>query len=109
MAKKNLTIRVDDVLYRRLQTLKKAVKVSVNDLGCDDVGQYVAERSALDPETLKVMAQRLRSYRDADPDLKKSLGSFADAEGRSQDPLEGVVVDTAKLPPHTKLQELLNG
>lgn len=109
MTTKNLTIRVDEALYNRLNTLEKVVKVSINQLVCEAVDQYVAERSALAAQELQDIAQQLRSYRDSDPDLKKSLRSFAEAGGRYQDPLEGEVVDTAKKSPRTKLQELLNG
>jgi predicted transcriptional regulator len=109
MATKNLTIRVDEALYNRLNTLKKVVKVSINQLVCQAVDKYVDEQSTLTAQKLQGIAQQLRSYRDSDPDLKKSLRSFAEAEGQYQDPLEGEVVDTAKTAPRTKLQELLYG
>ncbi len=110
MDTKNLTIRVDKALYNRLNTLKKVVKVSINQLVCEAVDKYVAERSLLAAQELQEIAKQLRSYRDSDLDLKKSLQSFAEAEGQCQnDPLEGEVVDTDKTMPRTKLQELLNG
>ncbi len=110
MDTKNLTIRVDKALYNRLNTLKKVVKVSINQLVCEAVDKYVAERSLLAAQELQDMAKQLRSYRDSDPDLKKSLQSFTEVEGQCQiDPLEGEVVDTDKIFPRTKLQELLNG
>ena len=91
MAIENLTIRVDEALYNRLNTLKKVVKVSINQLVCNAVDQYVEERSALAAQELEDLAQQLRSYRDSDPGLKKSLRLFAVAEGRYQDPLEAEV------------------
>ena len=109
MTTRNLTIRVDEALYNRLNTLKKVVKVSMNQLVCEAVDKYVDEQSALTARELQGIARQLRAYRDSDPDLKKSLRSFAEAEGLYQDPLEEEVVDTAKTVPHTKLQDLLNG
>ena len=109
MATKNLTIRVDEALYNRLNILKKAVKVSINQLVCEAVDRYVTERSVLAAQELEDMAHQLRSYRDSDPDLEQSLRAFAEAEAQHQDPLEGEVVDTAQQAPRTKLQELLNG
>ncbi len=109
MATKNLTIRVDEEQYNRLITLKKVVKVSINQLVCKALDVYVAEQSVVAAQELQDIALQLRSYRNSDPDLKKSLRSFAEAEGRYQDPLEGEAVDTTKKAPHTRLQELLNG
>ncbi len=106
---KSLTIRVNEAQYQRLITLKKVVKVSINQLVCKAVDVYVAEQSAVAAQELQNLAQQLRSYRNSDPDLKKSLRSFAETEGQYQDPLEGEVIDTAKKAPRTKLQELLNG
>ena len=109
MATKNLTIRVDEVLYKRLNMLKKVVNVSMNKLVCNAVDKYVEEQSAHTAQELQDLATALRAYRNTDPDLKKSLRSFAEAEGRYPDPLEGEVVDTADNVPQTKLQKLLNG
>ena len=44
MATRSLNIRVDEVLHNRLNTLKRVVKVSINQLVCEAVEHYVAER-----------------------------------------------------------------
>ena len=39
---------------------------------------------------------RLRGYSESDPNFEAAIASFADAEARESDPLEGEVVDLAK-------------
>ena len=107
-----MTLRIPVELYEQLNILSKQTRVSKNRIIREATSLYVEERSQKLAKQLQEMAQKLRAYRDRDPEFHQSIRTFADAESHFSDPLEGTVVDADEgfedKTPHSKLKSLLH-
>ncbi len=63
----------------------------MNQLLNDAVRDYL-HRQGTRERSLGESLDRLRKYRQRDPDFRESIAAFADAEATLQDPLEGTVI-----------------
>lgn len=88
------TLRLAPEYEAGLALLKGVLGVPINKMVNEAVGEYIRKRTAeVETDLAGVLAQ-LEAYRRADPDFKKALSTFVDAEARhgGKDPVEGVVV-----------------
>ena len=93
MDRKAFTLRLPAKLYEALSTLSGAAQRSMNDLISEAVQKFVAVESQAHARQLDEMAERLRAYRDADPDFEQAIAEFVEAEATLDDPLEAQVID----------------
>lgn len=63
----------------------------MNDLASEAVLKFVAAESKVAARDLEKTLASLRAYADKDPDFERAIESFAKAEARHDDPLEGQV------------------
>ena len=85
----------------------------MNQLLNEAIRIYLVRRGKKE-QSLAESLDRLRAYRERDPEFRAAIGAFADAEASFADPLEGTVVrnphgseHTPSGPVQTRVQELL--
>lgn len=106
MERKTLTLRLPPKLYNALSTLSGVAHRSMNDLISEAVQRFVITESEAQARDMEKTLERLRAYRESDPDFKKALAEFVEAEVKYDDPLEGQPYDV-KGPVRTKVEALL--
>ena len=106
MERKTLTLRLPAKLYNALSTLSGVAHRSMNDLISEAVQRFVITESEAQARDMEKTLERLRAYRESDPDFKKALAEFVEAEVRYDDPLEGEPYDV-KGPVRTRVETLL--
>ena len=104
MKRQTLTLQLPPKLYDALSTLSSTTHRSMNDLISEAVQRFVITES--EARDMEKILERLRAYRESDPDFKKALAEFVETEVRYDDPLEGESYDV-KGPVRTKVETLL--
>ena len=106
MERKTLTLRLPPKLYSALSTLSGVAHRSMNDLISEAVQRFVITESEAQARDMEKTLERLRTYRESDPNFKKALAEFFEVEVKYDDPLEGEPYDV-KGPVRTKVEALL--
>ena len=115
MARSAFTLRLPSAERDALETLSKIEGRPMNHLLNDAVKSYL-RRTGEQERSLNENLERLRAYRKRDPEFKKAIAAFVEAELREADPVEGVPVRGSFVdgqlveagPAQTKIRELLN-
>jgi len=94
MSRKATTFRIEPVTQAALEALSKTLKRPMNQLVNEAVKQYVARRSVEVERDLEETLERLRAYRELDPDFQRAIDRVAKAESEigREDPAEGELV-----------------
>lgn len=104
MERKTFSLRLPPKLYDAVSTLSSVAHRSMNELISEAVQKYVANES--EAQDIEKTLQRLRAYRESDPDFKQAFAGFVDAEVSYDDPLEGEPYEIES-PVRSKVQSLL--
>lgn len=91
MKRKISTHRLDAKLDSALQHLSEITRRPKNSLINEAVANFVRQRGSELEIELEETLEKLRSYRQADPDFEQAIADFAQAEtaGAGRDPFEG--------------------
>ena len=106
MERKTFSLRLPPKLYDALSTLSGVAHRSMNELISEAVQKYVVTESEAQAQDIEKTLQRLRAYRESDPDFKQAFAEFVDAEVSYDDPLEGEPYEVES-PVRSKVQSLL--
>lgn len=87
--KKNVTLRLDPDLHAALRLLAETTASTLNGMIVEAVEAYVSVRSREVERDLESTLERLRATRQRDPDHLEAIRSFAAAEGKHEDPIDG--------------------
>ena len=115
MARSAFTLRIDSDERVALENLSKIEGRPINQILNDAIKSYLGRRGEKE-RTLQASLDRLREYRERDPNFEQAIDAFVDAEVTMKDPLEGTPhlgrpVDSKRRgtgPAQRKLQELLS-
>jgi predicted transcriptional regulator len=107
--RKATTYRIDPVVQSGLSELSKVLGRPQNQLVNEAVRDFVARRVKQVEADLEATLERLRAYRESDPNFDRAIADYVDAEASlKEDPAEGQrAVDMG--PAQTRVLELLNG
>jgi hypothetical protein len=108
MTIRSFTLRLDPQVQTALSELSKLMRRPVNKLVNEAIRDYLDRRGREAEGELEGTLERLRAYRKTDPQLRRSLDEFAEAEAAVvEDPAEGTVARSE--PIRSEIQDLLNG
>lgn len=93
MKRKTSTHRLDAKVEAALDHLSEITRRPKNSLINEAVKNFVRQRGSELESELEETLEKLRSYRQTDPDFEHAIAAFAQAEaaGAYEDPLEGVI------------------
>ncbi len=93
MKAKTSTHRLEAKLDEALDHLCQITRRTKNSLINEAVNNLIRQRGLELEGELEQTLQKLRAYREKDPDFEQAIDAFARAEvvGASEDPVEGVV------------------
>jgi predicted transcriptional regulator len=107
---KAMTVRLSPELEQQLKVLHRVLKRPVNKLINEAVEGFVRQRTAEVESELAGLLAQLTAYKKRDPKFAGAFDRWASAEAMhgGDDPVEGVVVRTAKVgPTQTQVRNLL--
>ena len=91
--RKATTFRIDPGIKGALVKLSKLLGQPLNKLANEALGEYVVRRTLEVEDGLESTLEDLRAYRKNDPNFKRVIAEFVEAEATADhDPAEGRVV-----------------
>ncbi len=108
LTRKATTFRLDQAKQAALANLSKILRRPMNHLVNEAVKVYLEQRSLEVERDLQTTLNSLRTYRQRDPDFKKALAGFIDAEVSLKDPIESELTQDAGSV-RTEIHRLLHG
>src|SRR5580700_9532847 len=113
MPKTPFTLRIDAKERVALENLSKIEKRPINQLLNEAIKLYLSRKGQKE-SSLEANLTALRAYRKQDPEFRRAIDAFVEAEATQKDPLEGepIVVDgQIKIvgPVQSRVRELLRG
>ena len=106
--RKATTFRLDHAKQAALAHLSKILRRPMNHLVNEAVTVYLEQRSLEVERDLQTTLNSLRTYRQRDPDFKKAIAGFIDAEVSLNDPIESELTQDAGSV-RTEIHRLLHG
>ena len=113
MTRKAFTLRIDDAERAALENLSKLERRPINQLLNEAIKAYLNRRGRVERD-LEANLARLRAYRNRDPEFKRAIAAFVEAEASLKDPLEGAPLEGQFVegefkagPAQSKIRELL--
>jgi len=94
MSKKALTVRFDETDDDALAMISKLMKTSKNQLIIKAVRMLIATQSKKLADDMDSLSEKLKAYASRDPNFDEAIDTFAKAEAKMKDPLEGEIVDS---------------
>lgn len=111
MARVAFTLRIDTEERAALENLSRIERRPVNQLLNEAVRNLLLRRRPKE-QSLEASLERLRAYRQRDPELRAARKAFVEAEATLDDPLEGEPVEGEHAnagPAQNKIREMLGG
>jgi predicted transcriptional regulator len=108
MSRIAFTLRIDAEEKAALENLSKVEGRPINQLLNEAIKIYLNRRGAKE-RSLEANLAKLRAYRKRDPQFKKAIAAFIEAEASLEDPLEGEIITAANKigPVQRKVRDLL--
>lgn len=88
MARVAFTLRIDAEERDALESLSRIERRPVNQLLNEAVRSFLLRRRPKE-RSLEASVERLRAYRERDPQFRQARKAFVEAEASVEDPLEG--------------------
>jgi predicted transcriptional regulator len=88
MGRTAVTLRINDEERNALKNLSKIEGRPVNQLLNDAIKIYLKQKGHKE-RSLEATLNSLKAYRKRDPEFKRALAEFVEAEATLDDPLEG--------------------
>jgi predicted DNA-binding protein len=88
MSRAVVTLRINAEERNALKNLSKIEGRPVNQLLNDAIKNYLKQKSQKE-RSLEATLNRLKAYRKKDPEFKRAMAEFVEAEATLNDPLEG--------------------
>lgn len=115
MSRTAVTLRIDVEERNALKNLSKIEGRPVNQLLIDAIKSYLKQKGQKE-RSLEATLKSLKAYRKKDPEFKRALAEFVEAEATLEDPLEGKPVEEVEEkitrkpvgPLQSKIQSLIN-
>ena len=92
MARVAFTLRIDAEERDALESLSRIERRPVNQLLNEAVRSFLLRRRPKE-RSLEASVERLRAYRERDPQFRQARKAFVEAEASVEDPLEGQPVE----------------
>ncbi|HYK04292.1 MAG TPA: hypothetical protein VE974_21255 [Thermoanaerobaculia bacterium] len=92
MARIALTLRIDVEERAALENLSKVEGRPINQLLNEAIKSYLSQRGQRE-RSLEASLAGLREYRMRDPEFRRAIDGFVEAEADLEDPLEGEVIN----------------
>ena len=92
MARVAFTLRIDAEERAALENLSRIERRPVNQLLNEAVRSFLLRRRPRE-RSLEASLERLRAYRERDPQFRQARGAFVEAEASLVDPFEGDAVE----------------
>ena len=92
MARVAFTLRMDAEERAALENLSRIERRPVNQLLNEAVKSFLLRRRPKE-RGLEASLERLRAYRDRDPQYRQAREAFVEAEASLDDPLEGEMIE----------------
>ena len=92
MARVAFTLRIDAEERDALESLSRIERRPVNQLLNEAVRSFLLRRRPKE-RSLEASVERLRAYRERDPQFHQARKAFVEAEASVEDPLEGQPVE----------------
>jgi len=92
MARVAFTLRIDTEERDALESLSRIERCPVNQLLNEAVRSFLLRRRPKE-SSLEASVERLRAYRERDPQFNQARKAFVEAEASVEDPLEGELVE----------------
>jgi predicted transcriptional regulator len=102
MARAAFTLRIDPKERHALEILSKIERRPINQLLNDAIKLYLGRESSKERD-LEANLEKLRAYRQQDPQFENAIAAFVDAEAKLEDPLEGELIDRRLAPDKDEL------
>jgi hypothetical protein len=112
MSRTAFTLRIDAEERTALENLSRIEGRPMNQLLIEAIKGYLRQRGRKE-RSLEVHLASLRAYRKKDPDFRKAISKFVEAEAMLEDPLEGEIVEPqsdegkAAGPVQSKIRDIL--
>lgn len=109
MSRIAFTLRIGPEEKAALENLSKVEGRPINQLLNEAIKIYLNRRGPKE-RNLEASIAKLRAYRKRDPQFKKAIAAFIEAEASLEDPIEGeVIISTSKPagPVQRKVRDLL--
>lgn len=90
MKRSTATLRIDPEQLKALENISKTEGLAVNELLRDAIENYLNRR---DRSSFEGTVSALRAYRKQDPEFKRALDEFVEAEVGLEDPLECELIE----------------
>ena len=92
MARVAFTLRIDAEERDALESLSRIERRPVNQLLNEAVRSFLLRRRPKE-RSLEASVERLRAYRERDPQFRRARKAFVEAEASVDDPLEGQPIE----------------
>ena len=92
MGRVAFTLRIDEEERAALENLSKVERRPVNQLLNEAVRNFLLRRRPKE-RSLEANLERLRAYRERDPQFRRARKAFVEAEASVDDPIEGEPID----------------
>lgn len=92
MARVAFTLRIDAEERAALESLSRIERRPVNQLLNEAVRSFLLRRRPKE-RSLEASVERLRAYRERDPQFHQARKAFVEAEASVEDPLEGKPIE----------------
>lgn len=114
MGRVAFTLRIDAEERAALENLSRVERRPVNQLLNEAVRSFLLRRRPKE-RSLEASLERLRAYRERDPQLQQARKAFVEAEASLDDPLDGEPIEGNLVngqvepigPAQTKIREIL--
>jgi hypothetical protein len=90
MKRSTATLRIDPEQLEALERISKIEGLTVNELLREATKNYLNRRN---PSSFERTVSALRAYRKQDPEFKKAIDEFVEAEAGLEDPLECELIE----------------
>ncbi|MGZ4829648.1 MAG: hypothetical protein ACXVKH_07345 [Candidatus Angelobacter sp.] len=112
MSRTAFTLRIDAEERVALENLSRIEGRPMNQLLNEAIKGYLRQKGKKE-RSLEANLAGLRAYRRQDPEFRKAIAEFVEAEAALEDPLEGEIVETppaeakAAGPVQSKIRDIL--
>jgi predicted transcriptional regulator len=106
--RKATTFRLDQAKQAALANLSKILRRPMNHLVNEAVKVYLEQRSLEVERDLQTTLNSLRTHRQRDPNFKKAIAAFIDAEASLKDPIKSELTQDGSSV-RTEIHRLLHG
>lgn len=116
MSRVPFTLRIAPAERQALENLSKIERRPINQLLNEAIKIYLNQKGA-NEQRLEASLKRLKAYRKRDPEFRRAIAAFVEAETTLKDPIEGELItgNPAESPPEPagpvqgKVREVLGG